>query len=54
MRYLWDTPHSLSGDLLQQLLPDFQATPLEQALPHCLPKALLAPQAGRGLREAAA
>ncbi|GAA6197574.1 NAD(P)H-binding protein [Pseudophaeobacter arcticus] len=50
MRYLWDTPHSLSGDLLQQLLPDFQVTPVAEALPHCLPKALLAPQTGRGLK----
>lgn len=37
MRYLWDTPHSLQGDALQNLLPEFRNTPLDIALPHCLP-----------------
>ncbi|KPD11698.1 epimerase [Phaeobacter sp. 11ANDIMAR09] len=46
MRYLWDTPHRLSHDLLQQLLPGFQATPPEKALLRCLPKALLKQQPG--------
>ncbi|WP_278922745.1 sugar nucleotide-binding protein [Pseudophaeobacter profundi] len=44
MRYLWNTPHSLSGGLLQQLLPDFRDTPLRQALPRCLPGGLLSDQ----------
>lgn len=41
MRYLWDRPHRLDGRLLQQLLPDFEPTPLQQALPRCLPSAVL-------------
>ena len=32
MRYLWDTPHSLDGNLFHRLLPDFRATPVDQAL----------------------
>ncbi|MEP2715112.1 sugar nucleotide-binding protein [Pseudophaeobacter sp.] len=49
MRYLWNTPHHLSGELLHQLLPDFASTSLQVALPQCLPKAVLkhtAPRAG--------
>ena len=30
MRYLYDTPHSLSGDLFTRTLPDFHATPFAQ------------------------
>jgi nucleoside-diphosphate-sugar epimerase len=41
MRYLWDTSHRLTGDLLHQLLPEFRPTPPEVALPHCLPARLL-------------
>jgi len=40
MRYLWDTPHRLQGDALQKLLPEFRNTPLEDALPRCLPRGL--------------
>ena len=32
MRYLWDTPHSLNGARMQQLLPDFKPTPLSEVL----------------------
>ena len=32
MRYLWNTPHSLDGALFDQLLPQFEATPVEDAL----------------------
>lgn len=32
MRYLYDTPHRLSGARLAALLPDFAATPLDQVL----------------------
>jgi hypothetical protein len=32
MRYLYDTPHSLSGDRLRALLPDFRGTPLSEVL----------------------
>lgn len=32
MRYLWDTPHSLSAERFDALLPDFQSTPVRQAL----------------------
>lgn len=41
MRYLWDTPHRLDGSLLRSLLPGFKSTPLEEALPRCLPQNLL-------------
>jgi len=32
MRYLWDTPHSLDGTLFHSLLPEFEATRVEDAL----------------------
>ena len=32
MRYLYDTPHSLSGARLQALLPGFRQTPLSEVL----------------------
>ena len=32
MRYLWDMPHALDGARLAALLPDFAATPLDEAL----------------------
>lgn len=32
MRYLWNTPHSLDGMLFSSLLPNFQPTPVEDAL----------------------
>lgn len=32
MRYLWNTPHSLSAEQFNRLLPGFQPTPIRQAL----------------------
>ncbi|MEM7546430.1 MAG: NAD(P)H-binding protein [Pseudomonadota bacterium] len=32
MRYLWQRPHRIDGALFHQLLPEFKATPLEQAV----------------------
>lgn len=32
MRYLWDMPHALDGARLAALLPEFAATPLDEAL----------------------
>ena len=32
MRYLWDLPHSLNGEKLQEILPDFQRTALEEVM----------------------
>ena len=32
MRYLWNTPHSLDGRLFADLVPEFQVTPIDQAL----------------------
>ncbi|MEO0389537.1 MAG: NAD-dependent epimerase/dehydratase family protein [Pseudomonadota bacterium] len=32
MRYLWQTDHALDGAKFAKLLPDFQATPIDQAL----------------------
>lgn len=37
MRYLWETPHSLSSRRFDALLPDFRATPLEEVLRAALP-----------------
>lgn len=37
MRYLWNTPHTLSGSKLQHLLPDFRPTPLDEVLRSSLP-----------------
>lgn len=39
MRYLWDHPHRLSGTLLNELLPDFRATSLHDAMKTVLPYA---------------
>ncbi|MEO8529899.1 MAG: epimerase [Deltaproteobacteria bacterium] len=36
MRYLQDTPHSLSGTRLAQLLPDFKATPFQEVISRSL------------------
>ncbi len=38
MRYLWNTPHSLSGEKLGELLPDFKQTDLDDALEASLPE----------------
>ena len=32
MRYLWDTPHALDGRWFDSLVPEFQPTPLDDAL----------------------
>jgi nucleoside-diphosphate-sugar epimerase len=32
MRYLWSLPHALSGEKFEQQLPDFKATPIQEAL----------------------
>lgn len=37
MRYLWTTPHVLDGTKLARLLPDFEPTPLLEALSDSLP-----------------
>ena len=37
MRYLWSHPHGLSDRRLRQLLPGFQATPLEDVLAALIP-----------------
>ena len=44
MRYLWNTPHSLSGAKLARLLPEFRATPLEDVLRAGLPASLARPR----------
>ncbi|MBN8291983.1 epimerase [Rhodobacter sp. NTK016B] len=38
MRYLYDTPHRLSGKALSTCLPDFRATPLGEVLRTMLPQ----------------
>ncbi len=38
MRYLWDTPHSLSGDKFFRLLPDFRPTSPRAAIAAALPR----------------
>ena len=37
MRYIWQTDHALSGERFQALLPDFEATPLDEVLRAALP-----------------
>ncbi|MBO9451917.1 epimerase [Tropicibacter sp. R16_0] len=44
MSYLWRTAHSLDGARLQELLPAFQATPIEKALASAIPASLLGDQ----------
>ncbi|MEL6435995.1 MAG: epimerase, partial [Pseudomonadota bacterium] len=36
MRYLWKTDHVLSGEKLKTLLPDFEATPIDEVMRHML------------------
>lgn len=43
MRYLWNTPHRLSGEKMEALLPDFVLTPLSEALLSALPEAQVNP-----------
>ncbi|MEM9581733.1 MAG: epimerase [Pseudomonadota bacterium] len=38
MRYLWNTPHQIKSHRLQDLLPDFVPTPLDQVLEASLPE----------------
>ena len=37
MRYLWDTAHRLDGSKFAMLVPDFQPTPIAQAIATALP-----------------
>lgn len=37
LRYLWDTPHAMASDTFAQHLPDFEPTPLVEALKASLP-----------------
>ncbi|TCL01344.1 dTDP-4-dehydrorhamnose reductase [Shimia isoporae] len=37
MRYLWNMPHRLSSSRFDELLPDFQHTPIEKALASAVP-----------------
>ena len=41
MRYLWNLSHSLDGAHLQELLPGFRSTPLDQALRQAVPEETL-------------
>ncbi|WP_109315586.1 epimerase [Pseudovibrio ascidiaceicola] len=36
MRYLWDTPHWMDTTRFDELLPDFEATPEQEALKHAI------------------
>lgn len=45
MRYLWDTPHRIDGAPLQAILPEFQVTPVADALA----EVLIAARADAGL-----
>lgn len=45
MRYLWDTPHTLSADKFDRLLPDFVPTPLDQVMLAGLPATMKNPKA---------
>ncbi len=36
MRYLWDMPHRIDAGPLAEFLPDFHATPLDQAMTECV------------------
>jgi nucleoside-diphosphate-sugar epimerase len=38
MRYLWNVPHTLSGEKLQDLIPEYHPTPLLEALSTSLPE----------------
>jgi hypothetical protein len=48
MRYLWNTPHSLSGEKLARLLPDFLPTPLEAVWRAGLPESVVRGRADAG------
>lgn len=38
MRYLWNTPHRLSSEKFERLLPEFEATPQERVMRAALPQ----------------
>jgi len=42
MRYLWSTSHTLAGEKLARLLPEFRATPLADVMRAAVPVAILA------------
>ncbi len=44
MRYLWNTPHRLDGAGFARLLPDFRATPVDEALAMAIPQELVQSQ----------
>ena len=44
MRYLWDTAHRLDGTGFARLLPDFRATPVDEALALAIPQPLVRSQ----------
>lgn len=49
MRYLWETPHQLSGDKFNRLLPGFVPSPLDEVMLAGLPEALREPRSESGL-----
>lgn len=50
MRYLWNTAHRLDGSVLRNLLPDFQETPLAEAISRALPAAYVKKRLDQDLR----
>jgi nucleoside-diphosphate-sugar epimerase len=52
MRYLWDTPHTLSGTKLGRLLPSFRPTELAEVLRAAIPSELRKPDSGGAERAA--
>jgi hypothetical protein len=46
MRYLWDTPHTLSGTKLGRLLPSFRPTDLAEVMRAGIPPELRRQPAG--------
>ena len=53
MRYLWDTPHQLSGAKFDRILPGFQQTSLEQVMLAGLPATMRQVSPGRSRAQAA-
>jgi nucleoside-diphosphate-sugar epimerase len=41
MRYLWNTPHQIDAAAFNDLLPEFQTTPLQEALATAIPEKLI-------------
>jgi nucleoside-diphosphate-sugar epimerase len=50
MRYLWNTPHTLSGEKLARLLPEFRSTPLEAVWRAGLPESVARRRVGNARR----